>query len=188
MLADLGQLDDEALLAARGRGMAGRAFAEFYRRHERGIAAYCLRGTTDPGVVGDLVAETFAQALASRHRFVSQGAGSATRWLYGIARNVRSRATRVERAEWRKSHELGIVRRELTDEQREELTVLATEQGAMQALERLPERQREAIRAYILEDRDYADIAAHDGSDEATIRKRVSRGLARLRNDAGDRP
>ena len=56
---------------------------------------------------------------------------------------------------------------------------------ASQMVEDLPPDQREAIRAHVLEDRDYAEIARSERLSEATVRKRVSRGLRVLRDRAG---
>ncbi len=55
-------------------------------------------------------------------------------------------------------------------------------QAARELLERLPADQRDAIRARVLEERDYSDIAADIRTSEHVIRKRVSRGLAALRS------
>jgi DNA-directed RNA polymerase specialized sigma24 family protein len=52
-------------------------------------------------------------------------------------------------------------------------------------VEELPEAQRDAIRAHVLGDREYADIASSQQLSEATVRKRVSRGLKVLRERAG---
>ena len=49
-------------------------------------------------------------------------------------------------------------------------------------LEQLPGDQRAAVRARVLEERSYEDVASHLGVSEATARKRVSRGLATLRS------
>jgi RNA polymerase sigma-70 factor (ECF subfamily) len=45
----------------------------------------------------------------------------------------------------------------------------------------LPDEQRRAIVARVLEERDYADIAAELECSAVVVRKRVSRGLATLR-------
>ena len=56
----------------------------------------------------------------------------------------------------------------------------------LEALEQLPADQREAVRAYVLSDEPYEQIAARTGAAEATVRKRVSRGLAALRREANE--
>jgi RNA polymerase sigma-70 factor (ECF subfamily) len=45
----------------------------------------------------------------------------------------------------------------------------------------LPESQRDAIRAHVVDEKSYAELAAEFGVPEGTVRQRVSRGLARLR-------
>jgi RNA polymerase sigma-70 factor (ECF subfamily) len=48
------------------------------------------------------------------------------------------------------------------------------------ALAALPDEQRDAVRARVLDDRDYDEIAAAHRVSEPTARQRVSRGLAAL--------
>jgi DNA-directed RNA polymerase specialized sigma24 family protein len=52
-----------------------------------------------------------------------------------------------------------------------------------QLLGRLPSEQADAFRARVLGERDYSDIAAELRTSELVIRKRVSRGLAALRQE-----
>jgi len=55
-----------------------------------------------------------------------------------------------------------------------------------QACRRLPEQQRTAVVLRFYEDMDYADIAALTGVREGSVRSRVSRGLAVLRQELGE--
>jgi DNA-directed RNA polymerase specialized sigma24 family protein len=48
------------------------------------------------------------------------------------------------------------------------------------ALTELSKDERDAIGARVIDERDYADIAAAHGTSQAAIRQRVSRGLAKL--------
>ena len=50
------------------------------------------------------------------------------------------------------------------------------------ALKELPEDQRAAVHARVVEEQDYAAIAAASGSTEPAVRQRVSRGLSQLRS------
>ena len=52
-------------------------------------------------------------------------------------------------------------------------------------VEDLPPDQRDAIRAHVLDERDYREIATSQRLSEATVRKRVSRGLQVLRDRVG---
>ena len=52
-------------------------------------------------------------------------------------------------------------------------------------LERLSPEQRDAIRAHVIDERPYGEIASWQGTSEAVVRKRVSRGLAAVRKRMG---
>ena len=174
---------DEELLLAQGAGEAGPAFAAFYARHGRLVTAYFVRRVSDPQRAADLTAETFAQALSSRHRFEPRGAGSAVRWLFAIASHVRSAGERADRREQRSRVALSLEPQQLDGDALAAITQAGTDAGVLAALERLPVEQRAAIRAHVLDERSYRDIADADGVAEAAVRKRVSRGLASLRRD-----
>lgn len=162
-------------------GHAGSAFAVFFARHERGVLAYFARRVRGAEVAADLMAETFTEALASRERFEARGEYAATGWLYGIARHVLSRSVRRGRVEDDARRRLGVARPVLDDERLLAIDELVGPAGLVAALEALPADQAEAVRAHVLEEDDYAQIAARLSCSEAVVRKRVSRGLARLR-------
>ena len=52
-------------------------------------------------------------------------------------------------------------------------------------LRELPAHEADALRARILEERDYAEIAGRLRCSQAVVRKRVSRALVRLRRQLG---
>jgi RNA polymerase sigma factor (sigma-70 family) len=162
------------------------AFACFYDRYERPIVGYFMRRTSDPSVAADLAAETFAAALAAASRFRS-GGGSAAAWLFAIAQNVLLKSVRKGRVEDAARQRIGVAfRLDLTDASLERIeSVVASEAWVIELLDRLPAEQRQAVRAHILEDRSYAEIADEQRTTEPVIRKRVSRGLANLRRSLG---
>jgi RNA polymerase sigma factor (sigma-70 family) len=178
VVVGLASRTDEDLLAERRPGVAGAAFAEFYVRHERAILAYFARRVSRGELAADLAAETFAQALASRRRFRG---GTAVGWLFGIAAHVLSHSARRGRVEDRARRRLGVARLELVDEQIEAIELLGSDAGVCAALAELPADQSTAIRARIVEEHSYAEIAARMCCSESVARKRVSRGLASLR-------
>jgi DNA-directed RNA polymerase specialized sigma24 family protein len=53
--------------------------------------------------------------------------------------------------------------------------------GALELVDRLPERQRVAVRSRVVEERGYAEIARELECSELVVRQQVSRGLKRLR-------
>jgi len=168
---------DEDLLAACAADPD--AFAVFYRRHARPLAAFFVRRTADPELAADLTAEAFAAALDGLGRF-DPARGPAVAWLYGIARHLLSAAQRRGRVEDRARRRLGMEPVVLDDAALAQ--VEAAGRGDVAAvLADLPAEQRDAVRARVLDERTYAEIAVAAETSESVIRKRVSRGLARLR-------
>jgi RNA polymerase sigma factor (sigma-70 family) len=173
---------DEELVAAGG----AEGFTAFYRRHVRGLLGHLMRLTGDPDLAADLMAETFAAALVQRERF-DPGRGSAAGWLYGIAHNKLADSRRRGYAEDRAMRRLGMERVALTAADRRDVAYLG-EVAVVELLAALPDDQRRAVRARVVEDRDYADIAGELSVSEQTARKRVSRGLEALRQRLGGEP
>jgi RNA polymerase sigma factor (sigma-70 family) len=171
-----GDAPDERLLALARR--EPRAFGAFYRRHEDRILSYFLARIGDPEVAADLTAETFAAALASAHRFRPRKE-PASAWLFGIARNTLAMSRRRGRVEGRARRRLGMAPLVLTDELVERIGEL--DDRALELVNELPADQQEAVRARVIDERDYADIAKDMRCSEAVVRKRVSRGLGTLR-------
>jgi RNA polymerase sigma-70 factor (ECF subfamily) len=179
--------DEELLTRARSDGAA---FEAFYRRHVDAVTGYFMRRTADPEVAADLMAETFAAVLVSLRRY-RPGPEPPTAWLFGIARNKLAHWQRRQGVESRARRRLGVGRVELDDEDLAAIEALADAQRAeavVQAeLSRLPEEQRLAIAAHVLDERGYADIAREQGVSEPVVRQRVSRGLRRMRARMEDR-
>ncbi len=179
---------DEDLLAERVPGRAGAAFALFYERHEQAVLAYFRRRVETAELAADLAAETFAQALVSRGRYRRGAENSPVAWLYAIASHVLGRSVRRGAVEGRARRRLGITELALDDAQLLEIDELSCERGALAALQSLPVDQREAVRARILDERTYPEIAEQLHCSEPGARKRVSRGLAALRNRMEEAP
>ncbi|HSZ69801.1 MAG TPA: sigma-70 family RNA polymerase sigma factor [Solirubrobacteraceae bacterium] len=171
---------DAALLAASASGDRG-AFASFYRRHLAAVLGFLLRETGDRELAADLAAEVFAAALLAAPRYRPEHA-SALPWLCGIARYKASELRRRGHAEDRARRRLGIPRESLHDEDLVRVEELAAQGGALlELVDRLPAAQRDALRARVIEERDYEEIALDTGTSPDAVRKRVSRALAWLR-------
>jgi RNA polymerase sigma factor (sigma-70 family) len=158
------------------------AFAAFYDRYERAVVGYMVRRTGDAELAADLTAEVFAAALGAAPRYHPR-APSAAAWLFTIAHNTLAKSRRRGRVEAAARRRLGIG--EAVRYGAEELAAVeragADEGWALELLERLPREQRDAIRARILDERPYEEIAGELQTSELVVRKRVSRGLSRLR-------
>jgi Sigma-70 region 2 len=111
-----------------------------------------MRRTRNAELAADLTAETFAAALVARARF-DPGRGSASAWLFGIARNKLARVERREAAERRARRRLGMDWIELTDADIERIEALGSSERAHVLLERLSPEQRDAIRAHVIDER-----------------------------------
>jgi|tagenome__1003787_1003787.scaffolds.fasta_scaffold20764085_2 RNA polymerase sigma factor (sigma-70 family) len=154
-------------------------FGVFYDRHVDPLLGWFARRTRNPDVAADLTAETFAGALAARPRFRPRSE-PAVAWLHGIAQHKLADYYRRGGSEDRMCRKLGMARPPLDDEDRAMIEMLARE-AALSLVETLPADQRDAVYAHVLEDEGYDEIAASSQTSAATIRQRVSRGLAALR-------
>jgi RNA polymerase sigma factor (sigma-70 family) len=166
--------DDDLLTSA---GVEG--FAIFYRRHVESMLRYFMRSTRDPELAADLTSEVFAAALEGRRRFKPGGA-PASAWLFGIASKKLADYRRRGYAEDRARRRLGMERVEPTDEDLRRIEALGDDVTVI-AMEGLPDDQRRAVKARVIEDRTYEDIAGELRLTPAGVRKRVSRGLAAMR-------
>jgi RNA polymerase sigma factor (sigma-70 family) len=173
---------DSALLSAVA-ARDGAAFAIFYRRHLSTVLAFLIRETRDPETAADLAAEVFAAVLLSSGRYAEQGK-SATPWVIGIARNKLLMSFRRGRVEARARHRLGFQAVALDDGDLDRIEEVAHGgSGKLVALvENLPEDERLAVRSRVLDERPYQEIASELRCSELVVRKRVSRGLARMRD------
>jgi RNA polymerase sigma factor (sigma-70 family) len=160
------------------------SFELFYNRYFERMLAFFSRRTRDPELAADLTAETFAAALSARRRYRAQR-GPASSWLFGIAYHKLADAQRQGYADDRARRRLGIERIELTDDDIARIDRLGETDSVAQLVQELPLDQQEAIRARVIEERDYDEIAQELRISKTVVRKRVSRGLAALRRRMG---
>jgi RNA polymerase sigma-70 factor (ECF subfamily) len=175
-----GELTDAELLAATRHDPG--AFAAFYDRYETSIVGYFARRTHDIELAADLTAEVFAAALTAADRYRPE-MPTAAAWLFTIAHNTLARSIRRGRVEARARHRVGIRDAfELDSGQVERIeATVASDQWVTDLLGGLPPEQQQAIRDRILDERPYHEIADRMRTSELVVRKRVSRGLASLR-------
>lgn len=160
-----------------------RAFGAFYRRYLSTVVGWCARRTGDPELAADLTAEVFAAVLIAARRYQPEHE-SAAAWLLGIARNVLGHSLRRGEVDARARRRLGAAPLVVEDEDLARVLELADtdRDGTVRhLLAGLPAHERAAVSARVIEERDYGEIARSLGCSEMVVRKRVSRGLARLR-------
>lgn len=177
---------DAALLGAIAQ-RDGAAFAVFYRRHLPTVLAYLLRESRDREAAADLAAEVFATVLLNAGRYRQQGV-SAGPWVFGIARNKLLMSFRRGRVEARARRRLGFEPVALDDVDLDRIAEVAAGGSGtlLRLVEDLPEDERNAVRSRVLDERPYREIATELRCSEMVIRKRVSRGLARVRSQLPD--
>jgi len=169
---------DRELLRASTQG--AQAFGEFYRRHERRLLAYLVRRTGSGELAADLCAEAFAAALEAC-RANAPIPDVPVAWLFGIANHKLVDSARRAQVEDRARRALQMRTVELTRGQISEIERLCDEAEVETLLDDLGPAQRAALRAHIVDERAYREIAAGLRCSESVVRKRVSRGLAELR-------
>jgi RNA polymerase sigma factor (sigma-70 family) len=158
------------------------ALGELYRRHAERLHSW-LRGKVEPHIACELTAETFAQAALSLRRFQDPGGGSASPWLFGIARNLLRRYYERERVDRSARRRLGmpelphdpelarIEERDRAERMRPSLVA---------ALATLPPGQRRALELRVIEQLPYHQVASSLSCSEGAARIRVTRALGSL--------
>jgi RNA polymerase sigma-70 factor (ECF subfamily) len=159
-------------------------FGRFYDRHVDVLLGWFARRVHDPDAAADLTAETFACALAARPRFRRREVPAAG-WLFGIAQHKLADYYRRGSADDRMCHRLGLALPRMLDEEDRGMIELLAQDSALALVNSLPDDQRDAVRPHVFDDAPYGDIAAAAQTSEATVRKRVSRGLDNLRRKVG---
>lgn len=179
---DLSRVSDAELLRRTASEPA--AFREVYRRHERVVVAFLARRTADAELAADLTAETFAAALLHAGRFRGDLGDSAIGWLLGIARHAWLHCLERDRTERSACQRLGMqvsISDASLERVEEFIDAEHPDNPLLALLAALPAEQREAVRAHVLEERPYPELASELQVSQATLRQRVSRGLAHLR-------
>lgn len=172
--------DSELLAAARARD--GDAFGAFFRRHRVVVLAFLGSRTAGRDVAADLLAETFAAALGVVRDERRQLPDEAIAWLLTIARNKLIDSVRRGRVEQDARDGLRLAPLVLDDRDLERVEELIDATDVVSTLaEQLPPDQLAALRARVLDERDYSEIAADMRCSQAVVRKRVSRALRTLR-------
>jgi RNA polymerase sigma factor (sigma-70 family) len=160
------------------------AFEALYRNHERAVAGFLAARVGSPELVADLTSEVFAAALLSWRRDGSRPRDGRA-WLLGIAHHKLVDSHRRRRVEDDARRTLGMRPTPISDESLARIEQLTSSTPARDLADALPTEQREAVNARVLEERTYAEIARELELSEQVVRKRVSRGLARLRAALG---
>src|SRR5215207_6845172 len=161
--------DDAALLERWCETRSESAFAELVHKYERLVVGAGLRRTGDLEAARDVAQQVFAM-VASKARFLA-GHSNIAGWLYRAASHV---AARMRLSDQRRSTR-HLAAAEQTDAGHEQ-DWPAFEEG----LAELSAPEREALVLHFFQDLSYPEMAVALRINEATARKRVSRGVQSL--------
>lgn len=180
----ISQLSDAGLVVAISR-YRQEALAEAYRRHAGAVFGLARRLLSGGPQAEEIVQEVFLRLWDTPEKF-DPGRGSLRSFLLAqchgrsvdVLRSEQSRRRREER-DVRRTAEAGYdVEREVWD-----LTV-AEQMG--EALDALPDGERQAIELAYYGGRSYREVATLLGEPEGTIKSRIRSGLRRLREHLTD--
>jgi RNA polymerase sigma factor (sigma-70 family) len=174
------EVDDSALWA-RSRAGDSRAFGVLFERHAKTIYNFCFRRVGDWSVAEDLLSVVFLEAW--RRRGKELPAGKVLPWLYGIATNVVRNGRRSQR---RYRVALSRVPPERPDPDfqaavDERLDDAARMRELLPLLATLPRRELDVLALCAWSDLSYEEAALALGIPVGTVRSRLSRARARLR-------
>ncbi|MFC3505547.1 RNA polymerase sigma factor [Micromonospora krabiensis] len=173
----------ESSLRARVRAGDPTAFAELFDRYARSVYNHAFRLTADWATAEDVMAATYLQAWRSRER-ASQEGGSLRPWLLGIATNEARNHVRSNRRY--RAVAAALLAREAVLPDHADEVVGRLDDGhriaaAIEALSRLRRPEREVLTLCLWEGLDYESAARALGVPVGTVRSRLSRARARLR-------
>jgi RNA polymerase sigma factor (sigma-70 family) len=161
------------------------SFDAFYARFREPVLGFFARRVGEPEVAADLMAETFARALV-RYRKAPPDAPAA--WLFTIARNLLIDSARRGQVEASARRKLGLEPLLLDDHDLDRIAEIADAADLAQTIRAtLSSAEYEALHARVVDEEPYADMALRLRCSEAVARKRVSRAIAHVRAEIGDR-
>jgi RNA polymerase sigma-70 factor, ECF subfamily len=185
--ADSSSDPEKSAEEALARGDLREALASCARVHGPALGRLCMALTGSQAEADELVHEVLLLAYDSFPSY--RGEGTLRSWLFGIARRVCARhlETRSRQTRLRLAHPEAVDHRRERALGGEEIIIARDEaERARRALHTLSEAERDAILLRYEADLDFREIALACDVDEATARKRVSRGLNHLREALSD--
>jgi RNA polymerase sigma factor (sigma-70 family) len=158
------------------------AFAELFDRHARVIHRYIARRLGHQ-IAEDVVAETFLVAFRRRDRYEPAQA-DARPWLYGIATHLISQHRRDESRQFRLGQvaaPVSLVEPGHEDRVAGDVTAEAVRGALANALDGLPDIERDVLLLIAWEQLSYAETASALGVPIGTVRSRLNRARLRVR-------
>ena len=177
--------DDALMLAWAGGDVA--AFEALYGRHRQRLHRFLLRQLRDPGLADEVFQDTWQRVVAAGRDWRPDAAFAT--WLYRIARNRiadhwRARQHRPP-APVDAEERTGRVEDPDTPEQR--MAALQRDRELQQALDALPDEQREVVLLRLEQELTLEEIGDITGVGRETVKSRLRYAMDKLRAALADR-
>jgi RNA polymerase sigma factor (sigma-70 family) len=181
----MGQPTDAEVWRLAASGEAD-AFGVLFERHGRAVYNFCFRRTANWAAAEDLTSIVFLEAWRRRSE-VRLKDGRALPWLLGVATNVLRNRRRSERRHRAALARLPLERgADFADDVDARLDDERRMQAALRTVATLPRRERDVLALCVWAGLSYEDAAVALGLPIGTVRSRLSRARARLRELGGD--
>lgn len=157
------------------------AFAELFRHFAPRIKAFLMKSGSDAALAEECAQDVMATLWRKAHLFDPARASVAT-WIFTIARNRRIDALRKQRRPEPEDLTWGP---EAEPDQEDILTMQQETRQLRQAIQNLPDAQRDLVERAYFGDLSHSEIAKATGLPLGTIKSRIRLALDRLRHSMG---
>jgi RNA polymerase sigma-70 factor (ECF subfamily) len=162
-------------------------FGELFERYSDLLYGYCAR-RVGRDLAEDLVSQTFLVAFAQRDRY-DANEPIARPWLLGILSNLLHKHHRTEARGWRAFARAGVdplgtarqVSESFADQVGQRVDASAATRSLAKALAAMPQAQRDVLLLHVWAGMDYPELALALALPPGTVRSRLHRAKARLR-------
>ncbi|MFL5762065.1 MAG: RNA polymerase sigma factor [Thermomicrobiales bacterium] len=181
-------LSDVDLIGRASEGDA-RALEVLYDRYSRVVYSFALRIVGDSQIAEEVLQEVFFRAWQQGSAFKS-ARGSFITWLLSITHNmaideVRRRRRRPQKADSEDPESVLAAVADTSTDIEEEVWLGSLRTTILEALEKLPPAQREAIELAYFQGLTQREIAERLGEPLGTVKTRMRLGLQKLREQLG---
>jgi len=176
--------DDGQLMLAYGQGDAA-AFEQLYTRYKQPLYQFMINSCDGEATAKELFQEVWVRVIKSRVSFKNDSPFNA--WLFRIARNIvidnyRSKGRRPVTESIDDTESSNVAPLKSTSLSPEQMAVLQQREGVLyDALQQLPEAQREAILLRHIAGLNIAEIAELLDTGLETIKSRLRYATSKLR-------
>ena len=157
------------------------AFAQLFRHFAPRVKAFLMKSGASESLAEECTQEVMATLWTKAHMFDPSRASVAT-WVFTIARNKKIDALRRQRRPEPEELTWGP---EAEPDQADAMSLRQESELLAEAIQSLPEKQRDLIQRAYFGDLTHSEIAEETGLPLGTIKSRIRLALERLRHAMG---